>query len=120
MMPALQQVCGIEFLLLAPRLFELIDAALSLSQGFQHLAFAESPLIGLNGLLTECVEAANFFLKLNAKLPVLVAEEAGELEVGSSTSSGQAAQVGEGGVDQKAFEPRECFLGARQLQRSVL
>lgn len=120
MVHELEQVGSIEFLLLTPRLFKLIRAALARTQSFEDFAFAVSLLVGLGGLLTERFEAANFVLELEAELAELVAEEAGELEFGGGTSGGEAGRVGEGRVGEIAFELRECFARPGELQRGFL
>ncbi len=75
MMPALQQMGGVEFPLLAAQLFLLVGAALAGAQGFEDLAFAIGPMIFAGRLLAYQFELANVGLKFLAEaMQVLAAE----------------------------------------------
>ena len=93
MMPALQQVSGIEFLLLAAQLFLLVGAMLADAQGFQHLAFAIGPMVFAGRLLAQEFELADIGLKFLAEAIEVLAEHGSELEFGGAASGGESGGV---------------------------
>ena len=92
-MPALQQISGIEFLLLPPHLFLLIGAVLAGAHSFENLTFAVSLVIFAERLLTQLFETAKFGLKLLTKAEQIFAASRGELEFGRRASGGKPRSV---------------------------
>jgi len=94
MMPALQQVGGIEFLLLTTGLFLQIGAALAGAQGFEDLAFAIGLMVSPERLLPQEFEPANVRLEFLAEVLQVLAQNSGKLEFGASASGGERGGVG--------------------------
>jgi len=120
MMPALQQVGGIEFLLLAAQLFLLIGSALAGAQGFEDLAFAIGLMVCAGRLLTQEFEPANVGLEFLAEVKQVLAQNGSELEFSAGASGRERGGVGLRGVGEEAVELCQRFLGAGGLEIGLL
>jgi len=125
-MPALQQIGGIEFLLLAAQLFLLIVAALAGAQGFEDLAFTIGPMIFAGRLLARHFEFADVGPKFPAEVMQVLAENGSELEFGGRASGDERGSVGLCGIGEVTLQLGQCFLSTRdpeigllQLQRAL-
>jgi len=120
MMPALQQVGGIEFLLLAACLFLLVSAALAGTQSFEYLAFAIGLMVFADRLLPQKFELADVRLEFLSEVVQILAQNRSELQFGGTAPGGKRDRVGLSGVGEEAFKLCQCFLGARDLQIGLL
>ncbi len=93
MMPALQQVGGIEFLLLAPQLVLLVGAALAGAQGFEDLAFAIGLMVGAGRFLAHEFKLADVCLEFLAEVLQVLAENGSELKFSGSASGNEPGGV---------------------------
>ena len=118
--PTLQQKGGVEILLLAPELVELVGAALTGADRFERLAFAQGLLVGARGLLAQRFEAPDFVLELETKVVELFAQQAGKLKFRRGTSGGKRGRIGPCGIREKPFQPSHGFLSADHVERSSL
>ena len=120
MMPALQQVGGIEFLLLAAQLFLLIGSALAGAQGFEDLAFAIGLMILAGCLLARELELANIGLKILAEAMQVLAENGSELEFAGGATGDERGGIGLSGVGEVALQLGQCFLGTGDPEIGLL
>ena len=120
MMPALQQVGGIEFLLLAPQLVLLVGAALAGAQGFEDLAFAIGLMVFAGRLLAPQFEFAQVGLEFLAEVLQVLAENGSELEFGGGASGDERGGIGLSGVGEVALQLGQCFLGTGDPEIGLL
>ncbi len=119
-MPALEQIIRILFLLLASCLFLLVDAALAGAQGFENLAFAISLMICTERFLAQEFELPNVGLQFFTEVQQVFAQNCGELEVRGGASGAEPSGIGLSGVSKIAFQLRQSFLSARDLEIGFL
>ncbi|HEX4593823.1 MAG TPA: hypothetical protein VH157_06095 [Bryobacteraceae bacterium] len=97
-------------------MFLLIGAALPGTQGFEDLAFAISLMIFAERLLAEEFEPEYVGVEFLAEEVQVFAENGSELEFGGGASGLERSGIKLRGVGQGAFQLRECFLGAGDLE----
>jgi hypothetical protein len=119
-MPPLEQIGGVEPLLLSPGLLDLIGVVLSGTKILKNFALTEGQLIGYRGVLAHAVEAQNVFLQASPELLELLTKQPRELQLGGSASARQRSAVGDCRLGKKFVQSRNRFLGSGNLQRSVL
>lgn len=66
--PSLEQIGGVELPLLAPRLFDLINATLTGAKAFKNFTLAKSLLVGHGGFPANAFKAENVFSKVRPEL----------------------------------------------------
>lgn len=120
MMPALQQVDSIEFLLLAAQLFLLVGAALASTQSLEDLAFAVGLMVFAGRLLAQEFELADVRLEFLAEAMQILPENGSELQFGGGAPGGERGRVGLSRAGEKALKLRQGFLGAGDLQVGLL
>ncbi|MGC2247229.1 MAG: hypothetical protein WA609_11560 [Terriglobales bacterium] len=118
--PPLEQIGGVEPLLLSSGLLDLIRTVLASPKTFKNFARAEGLLIGRRRLLAHTFEALNIFLQANPELLQLLTKQTRELEFGSRASARQRSAVGARRSGKKSVQSRNRFLGSGHLQGCVL
>jgi len=119
-MPALQEIGGIEFPLLAAKLFLLIVAALAGAQGFEDLAFTIGLMIFAGRLLAHEFELAEVGLKFLAEAMQVLAENGSELKFGGGASGDERGGIGLIGIGEIALPLGQCFLRTEDPEIGLL
>lgn len=120
MMPALQQVRGIQFLLLTAGLFPLVFAVLPRTQSFEDFTFAVSLLVRSGRLLPQDFELVDVGLQFLAKAMQILTEDGSELEFGSGSPGKQASGIGTRGIGEEAVQLRQPILGPGDCEAGLL
>ena len=110
--PALEQVRGVQLLLLAAKFVLLIIAALAGAHAFENFALTERLMVFGSRFLALAFEVANFSLEFLAQMFEILAVERCELELGGAAARRQAGGVGVKGIVEEAIELRQRILGA--------
>ena len=119
-MPSLEQIGGVELPLLAPRLFDLINAMLTGAKAFKNFTLAKSLLVGHGRFPTNAFKAENVFSEMRPELLDPLTNQAGEPHFGSGESGRERHGVDGGRLGKRPVKLRERFLGAGDLQGGIL
>ena len=119
-MPALEQIGGIEFRLLAAGCVLLIFAAQAGAQAFENLAFAMRLAVLAERFLAGRFMLLKFALELPAQALQVLAKDRSKLEFGSSASGLEIGRIGPIRFDKEVFQLKQRLLRAGDMEVGLL